>query len=262
MQSKVLFALSLVTVAACSGAQSDEVTSLDPTLPSATDGGASTSEGGGSGGGGREPADDSGVARDPGGPELLSVTTNVDRLTEGQTVRFVVLATHPGGLSNLVGGKLSTPDGSKTYGAFTADQQGTYSLDLTWEQIDLVAKAAVPAGGVEPRAFRVELFDTEGRKAEKTLSLALFCRTGSGMVNGRCDPWSVCEPPTRSCDEICGVQKLTCSTSRCTFNGSPATRLLAPDACGGGAIKWWVGADDCKLNSSEASTKALRCCCN
>lgn len=247
----------LLILAACSGASGEDITAIDPTLPAPADGGAVGADGGRT----PTPKADSGATSEPGGPVLLSVTTNVERLTEGQTVRFVVLATHPGGLSKLVGGKLSTPDGTKTYGAFTADQQGTYSLDLTWDQIDLVEKAAVPAGGVEARELRVELFDTEGRKAEKAVSLALFCRAGSGMVNGRCDPWSPCASPDRSCDAICGGLQLTCSTNSCTFNGASATRLIASDACGAGALKWSTGADDCKLVSATESTKALRCCC-
>lgn len=258
MQSRLVSLAFLVALTACSGSDGDAATTIDPTLPAPSDGGASSAEGGR----GPSSSPDSGVIGEPGGPVLLSVTTNVDRLTEGQSVRFVVLATHPGGLANLVGGKLSTPDGTKTYGAFTADQQGTYSLDLTWDQIDIVAKAAVPSGGVEPRKLHVEVFDTEGRKAEKAVSLSLFCPAGSGTVDGRCDPWSPCELPTRSCDEICGARQLTCRPRSCTYDGVSTTRLITNSSdCRTPAATWTRSGRECESGATDDSLTGVRCCC-
>src|SRR3569832_1600778 len=72
------------------------------------------------------------VLMDPHGPRILSLGTSVNKLTQGESARFVAVITHPDGLDNLAGGQLTSTDGVIKYGAFQADHQGSYTLDLTW----------------------------------------------------------------------------------------------------------------------------------
>src|SRR5262245_1965863 len=81
-------------------------------------------------GGGDEPGADGGGRSD--GPVILSLTTNVSDITQGESIRIVAVVAEPSGLQNLVGGTLTTPDGSKAYSGFVAANQGTYNLDLSW----------------------------------------------------------------------------------------------------------------------------------
>ena len=70
-----------------------------------------------------------------GGPEFLSFGTNITTMTSTDTATFVAVLTHPQGIADLVGGHLTDSTGAIQYGAFVADQQGSYSLSLTWNQI-------------------------------------------------------------------------------------------------------------------------------
>jgi hypothetical protein len=200
-----------------------------------------------------------GVA-DPGGPVLLSVTMNATRMTPAASVRFVVLVTHPEGLSRLVGGKLSTPDGAATYGAFTADQQGAYSLSLTWAELNQVAPITFPYAKSEARSFLVEFYDSAGRKASKIMGLELACSVAASATDGRCDPLTPCAPAAnKSCDEICGGMNLAC-TQACPISTATytlfATSLFSKSSCPN--TTWSLESDGCAKPKTEGS---FRCCC-
>ncbi len=205
------------------------------------------------------PATD-GATTDPGGPTLLSVSTNVEKLSEKEFVRFVVIATHPDGLANLVGGKVSVPDHTAVYGALTADQQGTYSLDLPWDDINHVRPIAFPAGKTELRAFSIEIFDTSGRKAVQTVSVELYCGGGQGAVAGKCDPFSACRPriPGESCDEVCAAQSLACA-STCSFNGELVGRIYSAEPCDANP-EFLPSPSACSVETT-ADAGSVRCCC-
>lgn len=203
---------------------------------------------------------DGGVVAEPGGPVLLSVTMNASRMTQVDSVRFVVLVTHPEGLSHLVGGKLATPDGAATYGAFAADQQGAYSLSLSWAELNQVKPITFPFAKSEARTFLVEFYDSAGRKASKIMGLELACSVAASAVAGRCDPLTPCAAAAnKSCNEICGAMQLTC-TRACsistTSNTLFVTGLVAQSSCPNSS--WSLETDGCANTHSEGS---IRCCC-
>lgn len=123
------------------------------------------------------------VLMDPHGPRILSLGTSVKQLTQGESARFVAVITHPDGLDNLAGGQLTSPDGAIKYGAFQADHQGSYTLDLSWSLL----QQTQPIGfaSEEMRSFIAEFFDMQGHKTAQSLSLRLHCN-GKNACDGVC----------------------------------------------------------------------------
>ncbi len=130
------------------------------------------------------PFDLSAVA-EPGGPQVLSLGTNLKQMTEGEFLRVVAIVTHPKGLDQLAGGQLLSADGSIVYGPFVADRQGTYSLDVRWD--DIHQTAAINFATEENRVFQAQFFDAAGRKTSQFLSVRLHCK-GNPACNGACTP--------------------------------------------------------------------------
>jgi hypothetical protein len=189
------------------------------------------------------------------GPVILSFGTNVTQLTSGQTVRFVGVLTDPDGVAALVGGHLTSPDGTIQYGAFVADQQGSYSLDLSWDQINQAQGITFTTD--EMRMFRAEFFDVDGHSAVQNATLRLHCNglaactgqcvdlhtgmqggsqivncgscgndcsTGGECRNGRCVNWTDCVSPASttatSCSQYCAVLSARCQSGCLAADGS------------------------------------------
>ena len=73
-------------------------------------------------------SDDATTAPVEGAPVLLSLQTNVPKITAGESVTFTAILTDPDGVDDIVGGTLSDTTGSIGYGPFVAaGQPGTYS---------------------------------------------------------------------------------------------------------------------------------------
>lgn len=124
-------------------------------------------------------------AADPmagGGPQIISFGTNVPEVTDGETVRFVAVLTDPGGVGNLVGGQLVSPDGAIRYGAFAA-AQGSYALDLSWSQI--VQAQTIAFASEEKRSFVGEFYNAAGKKTSMAIDVRLHCK-GEPACEGRC----------------------------------------------------------------------------
>lgn len=242
---------------------------------------------------------DGGVMGDPGGPVFLSFGSNVNSLTEGQTVRFTAVLTDPDGVDDLIGGALRSPDGAY-YGAFaTAAQEGSYSLLLSWAEISQARPIDFMAE--QGRDFEAEFFDAGGRRAVRTLSLKLHCSGkvacdgkcgvalgssadncgacgnrcghGGGCFLGECHRLGACVTssaarPDETCTRICSAAGLACS-NKCVFTGGqPATRIkyINSDPAGGAADcaaesaqAWRDGYCDAVL--WEGFTYTYRCCC-
>ena len=116
-------------------------------------------------------------------PNIISFGTNVPELTDGETVRFVALVTDPGGVDSLIGGQLTSPDGAIKYGAFSASQQGAYSLDLSWSQLSQAKPLAFATE--ETRTFVGEFYDSAGQRMQRSVELRFHCR-GEPACEGRC----------------------------------------------------------------------------
>lgn len=116
-------------------------------------------------------------------PIILTFGTDVTSVGPDQSVRFVALVTHPNGLDKLVGGRLIDPAGTVNYGAFVADNQGSYSLDVSWDQMN----AAIPItfDVSASRTLVGEFFDQGGHSTSRSTSVALTCN-GKTACSGQC----------------------------------------------------------------------------
>lgn len=125
-----------------------------------------------------------GGASSPDSPRFLSFGTNVTSITEGESVTFTAVLTDPDGIDDLIGGSLTSIDGTVHYGAFaTSGQEGSYTLSLSWAQMQQVADIMFRTMG--SRVFRAEFFDVAGHSVERTVTVGLTCG-GSHACKGRC----------------------------------------------------------------------------
>jgi len=224
-----------------------------------------------------------------GAPVFLSFSTNVKKLTDGESVTFTAILTDPDGVDDIVGGSLLSEDESSDFGPFVAaGQPGTYSIVLSWDQIHQAAPINFENGEM-PRVFQARFFDQKANKASKTAQIVLFCTNGGacdgvckdftadgdncgtcghfcegGCVDGDCGPlFSSCfsvDGPLDRCDEMCESLQETCVENGCGI---------------GSTVSWYDGDIDCetKLGPQESSQPcsepqpwgvgilAVRCCC-
>lgn len=158
-------------------------------------------------------------------PSIISFGTNVTELTDGESVRFVALVTDPAGVSSLVGGQLTSADGAIKYGAFTASQQGAYSLDLSWAQLSQTQELSFATE--ENRTLVAEFYNTAGQRTQRSIELRFHCR-GEPACEGRClNTGSLC--PT-SKDKLCiaGSCLAGCYVGE---NFTAADAMSSADAC-------------------------------
>jgi hypothetical protein len=243
----------------------------------------------------REEVHDAAAADSPGspdssdaGPRILTFGTDVQSIAPGEAVRFVALVTHPNGLDKLVGGRLTDPTHMVNYGAFAADNQGSYSLDVSWDQLNRVTPVMFEVS--ESRMFIGEFFDRDGRTASQPGAVTMTCNGKTGCsgacvdlmtdVNncGRCGNKL---PPVESCQSgkpviewsPCTIRSLatgfTC-TEYCTLQG-----FQCASQCGSDHMqneKTFDSAEACPANGTGdefmrscdlnlAFGVVHRCCC-
>ncbi|HPH68399.1 MAG TPA: hypothetical protein PLF40_21730 [Kofleriaceae bacterium] len=175
---------------------------------------------------------DAGGVTNPSAPRFLSFGTNVTRLTEYETISFTAVLTDPDGIDDLIGGSLTSPDGTIQYGAFASPgQEGSYSIRLTWDAINQVED--ITFATKERREFRAEFFDAAGHSAERLISIELSCNDRYAC-DGNCA--SICGAGLEqrvSCKAACSQKDMDCfagDTDRRAFyrlGGSQSFRMLA-----------------------------------
>ena len=139
---------------------------------------------GGGGAGGTGGTGGGGGTSSPGGPMVLSFTANATSMLPSQMVTFNAVVTHPAGLDALAGASLTTPDGHATYGALaSAAQKGSFTLTLDWNQINQTAM--IEFASEDNRVFRAVFYDTAGRTATASVTIALNCQ-GAPACGGGC----------------------------------------------------------------------------
>jgi hypothetical protein len=161
--------------------------------------------------GGSGPGPDGGGG--PHAPVFLTFGTNVSSLTENETVVFSAVLTDPDGIADLIGGALKSPDGTISYGAFaTSDQEGAYSLSLTWDAIEESQDITFQQG--QTRMFMAEFFDAAGHKTQKTISLQLTCN-GMYACGGKClAECGAMSTNREACSGVCAANHgMTCDPS-------------------------------------------------
>jgi hypothetical protein len=200
---------------------------------------------------------DAGGTTTPGGPEFLSFGTNITTMTESDTVTFVAVLTDPQGLVNLVGGHLTDPTGQIQFGAFTATNQGSYSLSLTWPQIYQATSFQFVGQG--PAKFVAEFFDVQGRNTTKDATLTLACQASTwGTCGGTCYDFANDSAHCGGCGTCSSVSSNTsCASGACAVNvedASDASSCMATCAAANGTC-----ATACQSFDSFASVAEYTC---
>lgn len=174
----------------------------------------------GQGGGGDS---DSGTDDSGGGgavaPTILSLSTNVGSLTQGESVTITAVVTDPQGISDLIGGQLQDSGGG-TYGAFTtSSDEGSYALTLSWDA--MAAVSPITFDGEGSRTVVAVFYDQAGNEASEELTLRLTCETGTacdsvcgmGECGGSCVDLANDEANCGECGHTC--RSGVCATGRC-----------------------------------------------
>ena len=173
------------------------------------------------------------------GPIFLSFGTNVTTLQSGQSVTFVAVLTDSAGLSALAGGALQSPGGSIQYGAFTAANQGSYSLILPWSAINQSQPIDFMASG--QRSFEAIFFDSQGKSSTRTTALTLSCSTSAPSIdacNGTCTNLMT---DARNCG-TCGT---TCAAPLACVGGQCACPISGTTPCGNECRNLMTDANNC-----------------
>ena len=173
------------------------------------------------------------------------VATLSECKTEGETVTFTATVTHPDGTAAIAGGSLTTPNGAFTYGPFVLAGGSTYSVDVTWDQINSIE--TIEFTNDDTRSFRAVFYDTSARQGVQSADLRMTCEEGAAcdgvcidlqidnencgecrrecIINGvggcsdgdclptmsSCNPWS----SDLTCDEICTNEGGNCVPESC-----------------------------------------------
>jgi hypothetical protein len=229
----------------------------------------------------------SGTTSEDGGPVFLSFSTNVGKITQGESVTFTALLTDPDGLDDIVGGSLLSEDEKIDFGPLiAAGQPGTYSISLSWAQIHqsdpISFENAQPA-----RVFRARFFDQKGNQAASDAEILLTCAGGSacagfctdidldGMNCGSCShacasmgcQGGSCAPNLSgcfeemdgldSCSAICASFGEACAESECMGFTVEKYGTITNCLKGSAGI---IGSEPCDKIQSWANP-AIKCCC-
>jgi hypothetical protein len=227
---------------------------------------------------------DGSTMMDPGGPIVLSFAASASTLTEGQSVTFSIVLTHPDGTDALAGGTLISPDGAVTYGPFdSGTQKGAYGLTLSWAQINQTLE--IDFTTATPRTFAAQFFDQKGKKTVATVDITLTCN-GLAACAGACvdlskthsncgtcghactTPGSQCigglcvhnlDSDTRdSCDTVCGTNAWTCTACNASY-----TALAMYETVGYSipACDWTPDASETDSSGTTFTFTSISCCC-
>lgn len=180
--------------------------------------GACVADGPGGGGGAGTDTDNSGGGGEVA-PTILSLTTSVGSLTQGESVTITAVVTDPQGIADLIGGQLQDSGGG-TYGAFTtSSDEGSYSLVLSWDAIGAVSPITFDGEG--SRSVVAVFYDQAGNEASEALTLRLTCDAGTacdsvcgmGECGGSCVDLAADASNCGECGNTC--RSGVCATGRC-----------------------------------------------
>ena len=178
-------------------------------------------------------------------PVILSFTSNVAAITEGESVTFSIIATDPDGVDDIIGGTMGDPSTGMTYGALaTSAAEGAYTITLSWDEIHRVRP--IDFTTATPRTFEVTIFDVAGSSVTATRDITLTC-DGEVACDGMCGPprWDDhCGTCGNAClgggtcgSDAAGAYVCQCGGANeayCTGRGCIATTTVAD--CGGCGI--------------------------
>ncbi len=137
-------------------------------------------------------------------PEILSLTVSPGILSGAGSVLIVAIATDPDGIDDLIGGTVASADGF-VYGELSATaDEGAYSLQLSWGDLNAAEAIDIDTDDVIAREFEVTFFDQSGASTVATVALDLES-AGSGLAV--CAGTSVSLASTGNCG-ACGFSCL------------------------------------------------------
>lgn len=177
---------------------------------SSSDGGNGSDSGGSSDGGGGSSSTSS--------PDILTFTASTTELAAGDSITFSAVVTDPDGIDDLIGGLLSTPSGDG-YGSFASSaQEGSYSLRLTWEDLETVE--VIEFDEELSRTFQATFYDVAGNTSAARITVVLHA-DGDGYCDGE-------------------ITDLDSNPDHC---GSCDTKVPAHGACDGGIASYGACLD-------------------
>jgi len=147
-----------------------------------------------------------------GAPVIVSLQTNVTKITAGESVLFTAVLTDPDGLDDIAGGTLSDQSGMIGFGPFVAaGQEGTFSISLSWDAVHQADP--IEFEGMDlVRVFRAEFYDQAANKVSKDVNMTLTCAEGSAC-DGLCTDLMTTAEHCGSCAGVCdgGCQDGNCA---------------------------------------------------
>jgi hypothetical protein len=215
-------------------------------------------------------------------------------LAPNTAVGFTATVSHPDGLAEIVGGTLENADVGTIYGAFQQTAGGTFTVLLTWDQIN--AATPIDQGRDDVYTFEAVFRDNAGSIARRDIGLGMDCE-GLDACDGTCVDWTADGTNCGGCGVTCGVQEACLAGSCNVVSWSPCflpkdmTCAVAcnelgmtcvEDGCGGYTYAYFYSVSDCVANDVGFQTEspcdeyftgggsfidppddppAVRCCC-
>lgn len=286
MRARRQFLMVLGIVAACGGDDESTATTMSSVSGTMT---ASMDPSTGPGGSDSTPTSgDSTTAPVEGAPVIISLQTNVSKITAGESVIFTAVLTDPDGVDDIVGGTLSDASGQIGYGPFVAaGQEGTYSISLSWEAMQQAG--AIQFEGMDlARVFRAEFYDQDVHKVQQDVELMLTCAEGSAC-DGVCINIMTDKESCGSCGAVCvgGCEGGACAPKwgECILLGDghdtcnaycvSVGEVCAENGCAGATILGFGNSLECDngefmtpyeepcdmLQPWDAGRTTIQCCC-
>lgn len=116
-------------------------------------------------------------------PQILSFNSNVSSITNRESVVISIVATDPDGIDDIIGGTLNDPTSGSSYGALVAEGNGSFSLTVSWSDMDRVRP--IEFMGTGSRELQAEIFDVAGNRALDSIQITLTCSTSAACA-GSC----------------------------------------------------------------------------
>ena len=225
-----------------------------------------------------------------GAPVIVSLQTNVTKITAGESVLFTAVLTDPDGFDDIAGGTLSDQTGTIGFGPFVAaGQEGTFSISLSWDAVHQADP--IEFEGMDlVRVFRAEFYDQAANKVSKDVNLMLTCVEGSACdgvctdlmttaghcgscaracgdecQEGSCIPtWGECIGSIsgfETCDAYCGSVGQECVENGCGAENVTIRGFTTPDVCSDNASYAPISEPCDFVQTWALGRKAVRCCC-
>jgi hypothetical protein len=149
-----------------------------------------------------------------GAPVVMEFLSNAPGLTENEAIILTAIVVDPDGLDTIVGGKLTSEDGSAFYGAFAHIGGGTFQIALAWQMIGQTEKIEF-MGAAQSRVFKADFFDVDGNHGHRTLEIQLTCKNG-GACASKCVYLSEDDNNCGMCGKVCD-EGYSCKSGKCSY---------------------------------------------